>query len=220
MNSDNNTYLFYDKKYKNQSNYNNEKTNNITIESLFSGDYNYLDHDASIIKFNELNSINHINKNINKNIFTVMLFTNNLDLDLIITLISVNNIELEKFIEEKKNTLDLDNLNNLDNLDNLNLNLNKDELYKSTLDFISNISRFHYQYEKVRLNKKTDDLNITVNEIINYVTNKVGDITDPIIENPEFLNCNLYDYQKRSVNWLSNIEKNKDKRILYYNINR
>ncbi len=219
MNSDNNTYLFYDKKYKNQSNYNNEKTNNITIESLFSGDYNYLDHDASIIKFNELNSINHINKNINKNIFTVMLFTNNLDLDLIITLISVNNIELEKFIEEKKNTLDLDNLNNLDNLDNLNLNLNKDELYKSTLDFISNISRFHYQYEKVRLNKKTDDLNITVNEIINYVTNKVGDITDPIIENPEFLNCNLYDYQKRSVNWLSNIEKNKDKRILYYNIN-
>lgn len=200
MNSDNTTYLFYDKKYKNQSNYNNEKTNNITIESLFSDDYKYLDHDNSILKFNELNSINQIDKNINKNIFTVMLFTNKLDSDLVITLISIDNIELEKFIKENESDIN-------------------EELYKSTLDFISNISRFHYQYEKVRLNKKQDDLNKTVNDIINHVTNKVGDITDPIIENPEFLNCKLYDYQKRSVNWLSNIEKNVDKRILYYNIN-
>jgi SNF2 family DNA or RNA helicase len=52
-----------------------------------------------------------------------------------------------------------------------------------------------------------------IENIINEIKKKTGDITDQMIENTDILNCKLYDYQKRSINWM--LDKEIKKNIIY-----
>jgi len=195
------TYLIYDKYYKNH-NFNNPTTLAIKIEDIFtSNDYQEYINEQAIAEFNKFEGFyklpSDINSDINKEIYTIYVFIKKeKEFDIKITIISVNNEKIMSYSDYK-------------NIPNL--------------DFLINVCRFHTMYEKARKNNgkleimNNDNLTKTIDEIIAHVSTKVGEPSDPIIENPNFLKCNLYNYQKRSVNWMNKCELENTK--VNYNIN-
>jgi SNF2 family DNA or RNA helicase len=197
MNIDNWTYLIYDKFYKNH-NFNNPDTLAIKIDDIFTGnEYVEYSDNAAIEEFNKFGGIYKIPDNLDYSIYKIYMFIkNNKSNPMKFTIIAVNNEKIKSFTDFK--TI-------------------------PNLDFLTSVCRYHAMYEKAR---KTGDKTVTssvannpttIDTIIQYVSNKVGEPSDPIIENPSFLNCTLYNYQKRSVNWM--LEREKQMREINYNLN-
>lgn len=82
-------------------------------------------------------------------------------------------------------------------------------------DFVINACRFHINYEKTIV---IDDL--SVDTVVDSITKTViipkSDIMDPIIENPSFMKegKRLYDYQRRTIDWMYKTET-RPKKIHY-----
>lgn len=76
-------------------------------------------------------------------------------------------------------------------------------------DFLINTCSYHCAYtNSVKVNKN-------INELVKLKSaNANADPTDPIIEQPSFAKLNMFDYQKRTLNWLVNTEK-RNKKINY-----
>jgi SNF2 family DNA or RNA helicase len=198
MNIDGYTYLIYDKFY-NDHNFNNLETMNIKIDDIFTGNdfYEYSDEKA-IEEFNKFGSIYKMPTNLDKLIYKVYMFIKKQEKskpEMKFTIISVSNEKIKSYVDFK----DIPNL-----------------------DFLTSVCRYHAMYEKSR--KLNGKLDICFNqpvkimeEVIAHVSNKVGEPSDPIIENPPFLTCSLYNYQKRSVNWM--VEREKMINEINYNLN-
>ena len=221
MNNDGFTYLIWDKFAGQDHNFNNKQSMYITIKDLFTDILNqykiYLNADA-INKFNDFGGIyvDAIPKDLDMELFKIYLFEweekiqeldettkeyKSISVKIIITIVSVNN----SIIESYKNLKDISNL-----------------------DFLTTACRYHNMYEKVRkLNgvyqKASHASDFTIEtelEIISAIKKNLGDISDPIIENPKFLNCNLYNYQKRSIKWMYDKETNlNNNNEITYNLN-
>ena len=195
MNIDGFTYLFYDKFFKDH-NFNNPETLNVKLEDIFTENcYNELSNDSAIIEFNKFGGIYKIPDNLDKNIYKIYMFISKNKPDMKFTIISVNNEIIKSYSDYKK---------------------------IPNLDFLTSVCRYHAMYEKSRKsNGKVDPTfgqpKKIMDAIIQHVSNKVGEPSDPIIENPNFLTCTLYNYQKRSINWMFDREKNMNE--INYNLN-
>lgn len=195
MNIDGCTYLVYDK-FHNNHNFNNPVTISIKIEDIFtSNDYTELVDNEAIEEINKFGGIYKMPSDINKELYTIYMFLKK-DTDIKITVISINNDKIKSYSD-----------------------------YKTipNLDFLINACRFHTMYEKARKNGgkleilNNNNINKIIDEVIAHVSTKVGEPSDPIIENPKFLKCTLYNYQKRSVNWMNKRELANTE--VNYNIN-
>jgi len=187
MNSEGYTYLIYDKFCTNH-NFNNPETISYSLQDIFDNDI-----------FTENNSIEldkSIPKDLNKEVYIVNIYENMKSEKLTyIIIVAVNNNELFKHT-------DIPNI-----------------------DFLIEACKYHIMYEKARLNTKKKEIILSdnekieteIHEIVKFAENNLGDITDPIIENPTFLNCTLYNYQKRSIKWM--LDKEKSNKTIYYNLN-
>ncbi len=76
-------------------------------------------------------------------------------------------------------------------------------------EFLINACSYHCAYtNSVKVNKN-------INELVKLKSaNANADPTDPIIEQPSFAKLNMFDYQKRTLNWLVETEK-RNKKLNY-----
>ena len=213
MNIDGYTYLIYDKFY-NDHNFNNPQTLNVKIEDIFTGNdyYEYSDEKA-IEEFNKFGGIYKMPQNLDKSIYKVYMFIKKQEQNnnLINKVVSIVKPEIK---EEMKFTI-------------ISVNNEKIKSYSDfkqipNLDFLTSVCRYHAMYEKSRKLDGKFDVSFSnptkiMEQIISHVSNKVGEPSDPIIENPPFLNCSLYNYQKRSVNWM--VEREKMINEINFNLN-
>ena len=194
MESDGITYLIYDK-YAGDHNYNNKITLSIGIKELFEGDYEEINDKKAMQEFNKFSGVTKIPEDINKDLYKVYLFKKEIQA---YTIIGVCNKTLENILK----------------------NSNNNEIPNK--DFLSKVCRYHTMYTKASQNNGTinywnNDHNTIIDNICNYAITKLGDVTDGIIDNPEFLSCTLYNYQLRSIYWMLNRERQEKK--IYYNFN-
>ena len=196
MNIDGFTYLIYDK-YNKDHNFNNPKTLNIKIDDIFtSNNYIEITDKTAITEFNNFEGINKIPDNLDISIYKVYMFSHkNPNNNIKITIISVDNEKIKSYNDFK---------------------------LIPNYDFLSLLCKYHSMYDKARklngkINLAFDDIYENVDSIIKHVSNKVGELSDPIIENPNFLTCTLYNYQKRSINWM--LEREKALTEINYNLN-
>jgi SNF2 family DNA or RNA helicase len=193
------TILFYDK-FAGAHNYNNKFTTSVKLKDLFSSDCAQLSGTDAIDEFNKFGSDN-IPLDLDSNLYRVTIFITsygeNVDNVAKYTCVGVNNEMLKKCVLA----------GNVPNV-----------------QFLIRLCRHHNSYNK---SSNCDDFdkyrkyhkysNVQVQAIIDKVKSTVGDIVDPMIANPDFLACQLYDYQKRSIYWMQEREKNPKK--IMYNIN-
>ena len=122
-------------------------------------------------------------------------------MEIIFTIVGINSIILEKYIELKKNI--------------------------PYVDFVKSLCRFHLQYtNSVKSNTNswyynTNTLQQKINKNTDYIIEKTMTAVDYTIDTRiariKELNIELFEYQKCSVHWMVNKEKNKH--TISYNMN-
>lgn len=195
MNFGDETYMVYDKYGGTGHGFNNPITNKISIKSLFetrTDDPNteYIVGDKAIKTFNEMF---HDTPN----------FAIPLDIDF-----SVISLHMFNFAENGcKISITI-----------VGIDINALVKYYSTRktipnrEFICSACRFHISYET-----GIGDTGETSDTIVSDITKKVivpnPDIMDPIIDHPDFIieGKSLYDYQRRTIRWMLETEKQKKK---------
>lgn len=201
MESEGNTYLIYDKAADKDHAFNNPLTKNITIETIFSSDYPFYEGIEAINEFNTCfknNSIDIIPDDINLDMYNVYLFYYKLNgVAIKITLLSVNNKKLAKCVKNK----------NIPSKEFLILSCRSHILY-------SKATRGINIYDDSAVGKFIGKIEDT---IIKSAKEPNADPTDPMEEQPEFIKCNLYPYQKRTIKWM--LDREKESTEIYYNIN-
>ena len=187
MNIDGYTYLFYDKCAGNNHGYNNVLTKNITIDYLFNSNINYLENKDALDTFN----------NINEN--KLFIIPNDLDL-------SVYNIYYF----------------NYNNSDNINIkiiiiSINNNIFYNNVVnnkinneDFLVKTCKFHNRYENTLSNMNEDNILNNIDDITTTALMINSDITDKIIELPNYISLKMWKFQKQTVNWMVNKELYKE----------
>lgn len=185
--------LFYDK-FDITHSYSNKFTVNTTLEDLFNSNSPQLHNEEAITEFNkfELYTI----PDLDKELYHVILFLNYGKENTKYTVVGINGELLKKYKDENK--------------------------VIPNIDFLISLCGTHFRYTNYNLNlNSNDDINIlnNVNNIINKVmNNNVGsDAIDLMIENPKFLNMQLFPYQKKSIYWMLEIEK--EYKAISYNLN-
>lgn len=186
MNIDEYTYLIYNKYYDTHD-YDNMNTVDITLENiLVNNDYKKYTGKDAIEKFNDYHSKIYLSEN---NKYNIDKIPDDLDMKVydIHMYVEVNTEARITFLVVNNDQIDVQNIPNY--------------------VFLLKVCTNHIFYENARKNNKRiqDNSNIMQN-IKSYVLSKVGDPCDPIIENPSFLNCQLYNYQKRSIKWMLDTE--------------
>jgi len=192
------TYLFFDK-FAGSNNYDNPFTSKIKMEDLMALDCTVYNNDEAIKVFNSNNDQDVIPNNMNYELYKIMMFVTSYGNNVMnvsrYTILCVNEIILDNMVTNK--------------------------LPISNQEFLIKVCRYHNCYNKIlqfgQINSKKDQYDEISKDIINKVSSTTGDIIDPIIQNPDFLTCQLYDYQKRSIYWM--IEKEKNETQIQYNIN-
>jgi len=190
--------LIYDMYYLYDHSFTNPRFNELTKEDILNSDeYLVVENKEAIIFFNK--NINNFQKleNINKDLYTVKCFHKKIDNNIQenYTIIFVNSEILENYVVKNKK------------IPNFN--------------FLISLCLYNYKYEHSK----------ELNQFKKSTTHKINDNIDKIIkcslipsvynneyiENNKNLNVNLYKYQKHSIKWMLNKEKNKSK--VYFNIN-
>lgn len=195
------TYLFYDKAVDDNHSIDNKLTKNVTLELLFSSNYNYVEGYDAICNFNKcFPDKNYIITNtLNLELYKVYLFTyNEMGATIRATVVEINNEKLMEYVLNKKPI--------------------------PNKDFLSNLCKYHTLYEKASqgidfLDRKHNEKKI-LESTKNITTNAMtpnADPTDPIEHQPAFTTIPLYDYQKRTIKWMLNKERNYES--IYYNKN-
>lgn len=190
--------LFYDK-FAETHTYNNKLTMNTTINDLFSSNYIQLHNEDAVAEFNKFGEPHTLPIDLDKNLYQIIMFLVN-DINNRVakyTVIGINGQLLRNYIVEKK--------------------------IVPNCEFLVSTCRFHILYSKANTGGILDQngeftlINKTIENVIKQVLDKTGDVVDPMIENPAFLNLNLYPYQKRSINWM--LQKEKDYKSVSFNLN-
>jgi SNF2 family DNA or RNA helicase len=190
------TYFICDKHAKNSS-YNNVLTVNITIESLFSSDHNYLEGDEAIDKYNLFCDSYRADLKVpatlkqHKNLYIPYYFVYSINgLEYRILIIGINTIILEKYFREKKEIPELEFLFILCDYDR------------------------KYKIRGAPTHGKEAKEVVLQNNIKSITTKAIlpnSDPTDPIENQPDFASLPLYEYQKKSIKWMLTREKEKKK---------
>jgi SNF2 family DNA or RNA helicase len=194
MELDNWYFMFYDK-FDENSNINNPKTCKISLNDLFNGNYKDIYNQEAIEIFNK--SCLVINKipELDFDFYKVIIFTND-NFKSRYNVCGINIPLLKNYIENKKE------INNI--------------------KFLLELFRINSLYQKVQENGNIGfyDLkeHIITNQknVKNLIMSKTGDITDKMITQPDLLNINLYDYQKRTINWM--FERENNQKIIRYTL--
>ena len=190
MNFGQECYLFYDKYGGKNHGYNNPVTNKIKISELFEIKINdnkteYLTGKDAVMHFNaKFGTADNFKlpDNICEDIITFHMFNyKNLDdCDISITVVSIDTAKLTHYYVKNKSV--------------------------PNKDLIITTCRYHISYEKI-----TDNI-VGYETIVSDITKKVIvpnlDIMDPIINHPEFMKPGktLYDYQRRTIQWMRDTE--------------
>ncbi len=193
-------YFIYDK-FSGDHSFSNPKTIDTTLEKLFDSDFNTLEGKDAIKKFNNFGGNYVIPDDIDSELYKVIVFVDDKTKS-IYTVIGINIKNLEKLVIDDASNNNIPNKNILINACLYHVSYTKNSMLNESNVDKKNKSEFDVIDELINI-KKT----ILISEVIN----KTGDVTDPMIAEPNFLNCTLYDYQKRSIQWMNNIEKSYKK---------
>ena len=179
MNVDGYTYIIYDKFAKNHS-YNNPLTNGITLDKLLESDAETIEGVDAIKHYNSYASSTHkIKDSLDYNFYKILLFK-----------LKENNISI--LVVGVSHKLLGEHINNIPNK-------------KFLLDACS----CHISYSKnITLTNSILSYDDKLENLIKISTGSNTDITDQIIENPSFTKINLFDYQRKTVKWMYDKEKN------------
>lgn len=182
MNIDGDTYIIYDK-YAGDHAYNNPLTSSINCETLIKSDAITIDGIEALKEYNLYSTNNNKLKDIDLSFYKILMFKLKIKMqDVNILVVGVNHKQLKEKI------------NNIPNKDFL--------IYACTC---------HISYERNSTSpKKKLDLYGRKNELTILSSGCNTDITDPIIETPDFTKINLFDYQRRTVKWMYDKEKYKN----------
>jgi SNF2 family DNA or RNA helicase len=192
------TILFYDK-FAGAHNFDNPFTAKVKLEDLFSSDMTQLLGKDAIIEFNNFGGADVIPIDLDESLYIITMFItsygNNTNLIAKYTTVSINNALIKKYVSEKK------------------------PIPNET--FLIKVCRYHNSYNKVskigNISSRINETETVASEIITKVKLTVGDIIDPMISNPDFLSCQLYPYQKRSIYWMK--KREEEERQIIFNIN-
>ncbi len=198
--ADNKTYLFYDKAVDDNHMYENKLTINVTMEVIFSSNYKCIEGPQAVKEFNKCFDKHYsIADNLDFNLYNVFLFTyEETGAKIRITVIEINNDKLKEYVEKNKPI--------------------------PNEKFLCDLCKYHTLYEKATnkidiLDRKYAERKIAecTKNITTTAMTPNADITDPIEQQPEFTLIPLYDYQKRTIKWMLNRERNRES--IYYNKN-
>lgn len=182
--------LFFDKYISN----NRHNISNISIEELFTSNCGQASGIDAINEYNKLGRPQIIPTNLDTELYNVHTFSIKTNGSTgIVTIIGINIDALSKYPTEK-----------IPNVDILRIACCNHMFYES------------FDKHMMGSNEKSITENI-IKSMTTSIMDKLGDVTDIMIQNPPFLNIELYPYQKRSVNWMHDREKNI--RNIYFNIN-
>ena len=198
--NDENVYtpLIYDMYYLYDHSFTNPKFSELSKKNILnSNDYKVVENKKAIDFFNK--NVNNFQKldNIDKNLYKVRCFytENEGNIEENYTIILVNNKELENYVDKNKKI--------------------------PNFDFLISLCLYDYKYEH---SKETSQFDKSTNQKINENIDKVikssmipSVYSNEYIENNKNLNIKLYKYQKHSIKWMLNKEKNKSK--IHFNIN-
>ena len=192
------TILFFDK-YAGGHNYNNPFTVKVKLEDLFGSDYIQLTGKDAIKEFNNFGGTYHIPPDLDESLYQPIMFIthygNNASNIAKYTVVGVRNESLKKCILEKRPV--------------------------PHQPFLVSLCRFHNSYNKTSqtgsVGSRINDVEVISADIIAKIKATTGDIVDPMVSNPDFLTCQLYNYQKRSIQWM--VQREKDERQIIFNIN-
>lgn len=192
--------LFYDK-FAGSHTFTNKITMGKTINELFASNSVQLYNEEAIKEFNKFGEPHIMPLNLDKELYQVIMFLNSYgesqSLIAKYTVIGINGQILKKYLSDKKEI--------------------------PNMEFLISVCRFHILYSKainggiIDQNNETNLIKNTIDDIIKQVLDKTGDIIDPMIESPKFLNINLYPYQKRSIHWM--LQKEKEYKSISFNLN-
>jgi SNF2 family DNA or RNA helicase len=181
MNIDGTTYLIYDKFAGGDHGYKNQYTQGITIEQVFSSNIVPLEGQAAITEFNNYGGIYNIPQQIDLQIYNLHFFVVPIDktISAKIMIVSINNELFENSV--------------------------KNHNFVPNEQFIINACSYHIAYTKIPnidiADSKTK-LKTSVDEIVKKSTEPNADVTDQIVENPQFAKQPMWNYQKRTVKWM------------------
>jgi hypothetical protein len=194
--------LFYDK-FAIDHHYNNALTKSTSIEDLEDGSYFlYTGKDAMKFYNSKFKSNFQIPEiAIDSDLYTVYSYTKTIDgIESIYSVVSVNTIRLEKIIKVE---------------------------YTEELEFLKKLCRYHLSYTNSNrleasifysiTNKKVDKIQENVNFMVDKIMESIDYTFHEKINNQSDLTIDLFDYQKCSINWM--LEKEKNTKRIYYNIN-
>lgn len=201
--------FIYDKSFNNNHGYNIKETEDLTEDTIDDSFTQYETND-SILKFNKT----MVQKNfkipeLNKSFYKVKYFEKNENNNTIsITIIKINIKLLKEFISKKSFEEEYNKL-----CDNYSFN------------FLKKVCKFHYHYTKKKrsqlynseLSKEFEKYEKTIMEPVRYFPE--DGINKPVDEddNYDLLTVDLYDYQKCSIGWM--VDRERQINSLYYNVN-
>lgn len=192
MNIDNECYIVYDKNHKGNNSFSNPEIKEYTINKLFVDLFKdskmiYMTGDKAIDEFNSKNT--KLPEDINKDIYTFHLF----NYDKIITVLIIG-IDITKFTKYYDANGAVPNK-----------------------DFITKACRFHIGYNN-NLSAMRNDENIIDDITKDALIPKCNIIDDLISDNINFIkkSIKLFDYQKKTIQWMLNVE-NRDNKLYYGN---
>lgn len=191
--------------------YTNPVTSSILVNDLEDGTYGvYINKDA--IELYNKKFKNHFQIPefiIDSELFKLKLYTKEIsNINIIIIIISVNYTLLEKHVDSKKNS-DIPLISSQE-LSFLEKTCRYHLAYTETVKFVTNT----YYYNNDTVN---DKIKKNTKYIIDSAIKAVDYTFDNKITNPVELNLELFDYQKCSVYWM--IQKEKNKGCISYNLN-
>lgn len=188
------TMMIYDK-FSGDHSYNNKNTMNITMQELFTSNSEQLENKDAVKEFNKFGGLFTIDNNLDEKMYKVIMFTTYRANEKY-TVIGVNNKLIKKYVAEAKP-------------------IPNEEFFKT-------LCKYHICYTRAtstggKISISGGNIIKSTEDIISCVTSKTGDIVDEIIESPEFLTLKLHDYQKRSIKWMLQCEKNE--KSISFNMN-
>ena len=213
------SYLFYDKRIGSNSNFSNELTKTYTIENVMSSSEMEYFHGNEAIEIAKslFNNQQHNLENLDNHLYKIHIYKTKINNQIsYFTIIEIN-------IQILKNII----LNYSVNTDT-NININNNNIHLTLIDipnkdFLLTLCQYHTQYINIQnmintiIPNSDKSINNAVEHIITEVMNNTNHLIDPIIEDPKYITAKLYNYQKKSIKWMYDIENNPKKII--FNLN-
>ena len=191
MNSEGYTYLIYDKFTLNDHSFPN-KNAQISLKDIMSiQNLDFFEDDVAIKKFNKENINNEIKEYIEYTLYKIYFFVISNIIPINVLCVGINHKELTKYIELKQT------------IPNKN--------------FLTNACSYHISYQHAYNNSNKNNIINPINTLITNILKSNTDLTDQIIESPPFTKISLFDFQRKTVKWMHNIETSTQ--VINYSFN-